>query len=103
MQVVPLPVFCKNVSRAEARPTACSGAPITTMSEPYRGRRARGIPVRNFAAMIELRDVRKVYPDGHVALHGLSLHIAAATTVALLGPSGCGKTTTLKLINRLVV
>src|SRR5262249_21666698 len=53
--------------------------------------------------MIELRDARKVYPDGHVALRGLSLRIEAATTVALLGPSGCGKTTTLKLINRLVV
>src|SRR5438034_3701974 len=53
--------------------------------------------------MIELRDARKVYPDGHVALRGLSLHIDTATTVALLGPSGCGKTTTLKLINRLAV
>jgi osmoprotectant transport system ATP-binding protein len=52
--------------------------------------------------MIELRDVGKVYPDGHVALRGLSLHVDAGTTVALLGPSGCGKTTTLKLINRLV-
>lgn len=52
--------------------------------------------------MIELRDVRKVYPDGHVALRGISLSIEAATTVALLGPSGCGKTTTLKLINRLI-
>ncbi len=51
--------------------------------------------------MIELRDVRKVYPDGHVALRGVSLFVEAATTVALLGPSGCGKTTTLKLINRL--
>ena len=53
--------------------------------------------------MIELRDVRKVYADGHVALRGLSLRVEAASTVALLGPSGCGKTTTLKLINRLVV
>lgn len=53
--------------------------------------------------MIELRDVRKVYADGHVALRGLSLRVEAASTIALLGPSGCGKTTTLKLINRLVV
>jgi len=53
--------------------------------------------------MIEFRDVRKVYPDGHVALRGLSLQVESATTVALLGPSGCGKTTTLKLINRLLV
>jgi osmoprotectant transport system ATP-binding protein len=52
--------------------------------------------------MIELRDVHKRYPDGHVALRGLSLRVDVATTVALLGPSGCGKTTTLKLINRLV-
>jgi osmoprotectant transport system ATP-binding protein len=52
--------------------------------------------------MIELRDVRKVYPDGHVALRSLNLRIESGTTVALLGPSGCGKTTTLKLINRLV-
>ena len=53
--------------------------------------------------MIELRDVHKVYADGHVALRGLTLRVEAATTVALLGPSGCGKTTTLKLINRLVL
>jgi len=51
--------------------------------------------------MIELRDIHKVYADGHVALRGLNLRIEAASTVALLGPSGCGKTTTLKLINRL--
>jgi osmoprotectant transport system ATP-binding protein len=53
--------------------------------------------------MIELRDVHKVYADGHLALRGLSLRVEAATTLALLGSSGCGKTTTLKLINRLVV
>ena len=52
--------------------------------------------------MIELRDVRKVYPDGHVALRGLTLRVEAAMTVAMLGPSGCGKTTTLKLVNRLL-
>src|SRR5262249_60459301 len=42
------------------------------------------------------------YPDGHVALHGVSLAVERGTTLALLGPSGCGKTTTLKLINRLL-
>jgi osmoprotectant transport system ATP-binding protein len=52
--------------------------------------------------MIELESVRKVYPDGHVALHDVSMIVEAGTTLALLGPSGCGKTTTLKLINRLV-
>jgi osmoprotectant transport system ATP-binding protein len=52
--------------------------------------------------MIELEAVRKVYPDGHVALREVSLVIERGTTLALLGPSGCGKTTTLKLINRLL-
>ncbi len=52
--------------------------------------------------MIELRRVSKVFPDGHVALHDVTLHVPAGSTVALLGPSGSGKTTMLKLINRLV-
>lgn len=52
--------------------------------------------------MIELQGTRKVYADGFVALHALSLRVEPATTLALVGPSGCGKTTTLKLINRLL-
>lgn len=52
--------------------------------------------------MIELRDVQKAYPGGHMALRGISLRVETGSTVALCGPSGCGKTTTLKLVNRLV-
>ncbi|GIW39466.1 MAG: hypothetical protein KatS3mg076_0043 [Candidatus Binatia bacterium] len=51
---------------------------------------------------IELENVEKTYPGGHVALRGVSLRVAEGETLALLGPSGCGKTTTLKLVNRLL-
>ena len=51
--------------------------------------------------MIELRDVHKHYGDT-VAVHSLSLSVAAGELLVLVGASGCGKTTTLKMINRLI-
>lgn len=49
-------------------------------------------------AGIRLEKVRKVYPDGTVALHGLDLAIADGELLVVVGPSGCGKTTLLRVI-----
>ena len=47
---------------------------------------------------ISLRAVRKEFPGGVVAVHGLDLDIADGEFVTLLGPSGSGKTTVLRMI-----
>jgi multiple sugar transport system ATP-binding protein len=49
-------------------------------------------------ASIRLDNAEKVYPNGQVALHGLTLEIRDSELMVLVGPSGCGKTTTLRLI-----
>ena len=54
------------------------------------------------AAPIRLEGVRKVYPDGTVAVGDLSMDVAAGELVVLVGPSGCGKSTILRMVNRLV-
>ncbi len=49
-------------------------------------------------ASVRLENVQKVYDNGVVAVHTLSLEIADKEFVVLVGPSGCGKTTTLRMI-----
>jgi len=49
--------------------------------------------------MYELRDVRKVFDDGSVALDGMSLTVGAGEHVAFIGPSGAGKTTLFRILN----
>ncbi|HWA07911.1 MAG TPA: ABC transporter ATP-binding protein [Opitutaceae bacterium] len=51
--------------------------------------------------MIEARHLRKQF-GSRVAVHDVSLQIAAGEKLVLLGPSGCGKTTFLRMLNRLV-
>jgi multiple sugar transport system ATP-binding protein len=49
-------------------------------------------------ASISLEAVRKVYPNGFEAVHGLDLEIAEGELMVVVGPSGCGKTTVLRMI-----
>jgi ABC-type Fe3+/spermidine/putrescine transport system ATPase subunit len=50
--------------------------------------------------LLELRDIRKSYPDGWT-LADVSFTVEQGEIVCLLGPSGCGKTTLLRLIGGL--
>ena len=43
--------------------------------------------------LVELRDVVFSYPDGHVALDGVSVAFEAGERIAVLGPNGAGKST----------
>src|SRR4051794_23713932 len=49
-------------------------------------------------ASVRLEQVKKTYPNGHVAAQGLDLDIADGEFMVLVGPSGCGKSTALRMI-----
>ncbi len=49
-------------------------------------------------ANVKLDNVRKVYPNGQVAVHGATFEARDGELLVLVGPSGCGKTTTLRMI-----
>src|SRR6476659_4074434 len=49
-------------------------------------------------ATIDLDRVTKVYGNGFVAVHDVSLSIADGEFIVLVGPSGCGKSTLLRMV-----
>jgi len=50
--------------------------------------------------MIDLRNVKKSYPNGTSALDGVDLHVDDGEFVFIVGHSGAGKTTMMKLLLR---
>ncbi len=49
-------------------------------------------------AKVVLKDVKKVYPGGVVAVQSANLDISDKEFLVLVGPSGCGKSTTLRMV-----
>jgi ATP-binding cassette, subfamily B, bacterial MsbA len=70
--------------------------------EPGIADRADATPLPSGQGEVVFDDVRFTYPDGRVALDGLSFRAEPGKTVALVGPSGGGKSTALALLPRLI-
>lgn len=52
--------------------------------------------------LLEVKNLRKSYRKGFLAVDGIDLQIRAGSICALVGPNGAGKTTTIKCILRLI-
>ena len=49
-------------------------------------------------ATLRLDGIRKRYPNGMTALHGIDLSVADGELIVVVGPSGCGKSTLLRIL-----
>ncbi len=49
-------------------------------------------------ATVRLDTLKKRYPNGFEAVHGVSVDIAEGEFIVIVGPSGCGKSTLLRMV-----
>lgn len=47
---------------------------------------------------VQLKDVRKTYPNGAEAIRGVDMDIQSGELIVFVGPSGCGKSTLLRMV-----
>lgn len=56
----------------------------------------------NSSALVEVKNLNKVYKDGYQAIVDLSFTVQRGQVVGLLGPNGAGKTTALRVLMGLI-
>ncbi len=49
-------------------------------------------------ATLTLKQLKKQYPNGYQALHGIDLEFGEGELIVIVGPSGCGKSTLLRTL-----
>ncbi|HAR08964.1 MAG TPA: sn-glycerol-3-phosphate ABC transporter ATP-binding protein UgpC, partial [Cobetia sp.] len=49
-------------------------------------------------ATLALKQLKKQYPNGYKALHGIDLAFGEGELIVIVGPSGCGKSTLLRTL-----
>lgn len=61
-----------------------------------------GVELPKGPVSVDFEKVRFAYPDGPEVLHGVDLHMAPGSRVAVVGETGSGKSTIAKLLARLM-
>ncbi len=85
----------------EELPLSLDGAArlfLNKMNGQHRTRAKFDDPTSQGEAIIQFEDVYARYPNGHVALMGVTLNIAQGEFVAVVGQNGSGKSTFAKLL-----